>query len=159
MSNAGFDLLIIGGGIAGNSAAIRAADKGLSVAIVTKTEKAADSNTSNAQGGIVYKAIDDKPEFLINDILVAGAGASLPQAARITANEGPEIVEKMLLEEAPVDFDKDESGEFDRTEEAAHSKRRIYRTGFDKKNKGTSEYQAVYKLHPCGSSYQSSSCG
>ena len=125
MADADFDLLVIGGGIAGNSAAIRAADNGLSVAVVTKTEKAADSNTYNAQGGIVYKAVDDKPALLINDILVAGAGASLPRAARITANEGPEIVEKMLLDEAPVDFDRDKSGEFDRTEEAAHSKRRI----------------------------------
>ncbi len=125
MAKADFDLLVIGGGIAGTSAAIRAADSGLSVAIVTKTDKLDDSATSHAQGGIVYRAIDDSPELLINDILSAGAGASLRAAAEVVATEGPEIIEKMLLEEAPVDFDRDDSGQLDRTEEAAHSKRRI----------------------------------
>ncbi len=124
MSKADFDVLVIGGGIAGGALAIKANDLGLSVAVVTKTD-IADCNTSYAQGGIVYKALDDTPELLVNDILAAAAGVGLPAAAEVVANEGPGIVEKMLLQEVPVDFDKDENGNLDRTEEAAHSRRRI----------------------------------
>lgn len=119
-----FDILVIGGGIAGSTLAIKADDLGLSVAMVTKTD-IADCNTSHAQGGIVYKALDDKPELLVNDILNAAAGAGLPAAAEVIANEGPDIVERMLLREAPVDFDRDKNGDLNRTKEAAHSKKRI----------------------------------
>lgn len=40
-----FDLLVIGSGIAGISAAISAAERGLEVAVVTKERTASESNT------------------------------------------------------------------------------------------------------------------
>jgi L-aspartate oxidase len=67
------DFLIIGSGIAGLVAAYRAKEYG-SVMIITK-EKAQDSNTEKAQGGIAA-AVDnrDSPFLHLEDTLGAGAG-------------------------------------------------------------------------------------
>ncbi len=47
------DLLIIGSGIAGLSAAISACDAGLDVIVISKESDLRESNTFHAQGGIV----------------------------------------------------------------------------------------------------------
>ena len=47
------DILIIGCGIAGTSAALEAAKSGLKVIIISKYDKLEESNTYYAQGGIV----------------------------------------------------------------------------------------------------------
>ena len=49
--------LIIGGGIAGISAAISAAEKGLEVIVLTAANEIKESNTLYAQGGIIYRAL------------------------------------------------------------------------------------------------------
>ncbi len=121
------DLLIIGSGVAGCVAALKAAECGLSVNMVTKGERPEESNTYHAQGGIIYKGKEgsDSPELLVKDILEAGAGASLPAAAQVLAEEGPSLVEKYLMQLTQVPFNRDGEGDLDRTEEAAHSVRRI----------------------------------
>jgi len=50
------EVLVIGCGIAGGVAALRLADAGVPVHILTRAEKPEDSNTYHAQGGIIYKA-------------------------------------------------------------------------------------------------------
>ncbi len=121
------DVLVVGSGVAGCVAALKAAECGFKVNLITKGEKPEDSNTYHAQGGIIYKGKGgkDSPELLVKDILEAGAGASLPEAARVLATEGPSMVEKYLMSLTKVPFNKDEDGDLDRTEEAAHSVRRI----------------------------------
>ncbi len=119
------DILVIGSGIAGLSTALAAYEKGFDVVVITKGESPEESNTDNAQGGIVYKGEEDSPELLIKDILEAGAGATNPEAARVVAEEGPRLVEEILIKKVKVPFNKRESGEFDLTEEGAHSVRRI----------------------------------
>ena len=67
-----FDILIVGSGIAGLSAAITAAKQDLSVAVLSKEADIRECNTRYAQGGIVYKGINDSKELLIQDIMKAG---------------------------------------------------------------------------------------
>ena len=57
-----------------------------------------ESNTYYAQGGIIYKGVDDSPDALAEDILRAGAGHSYPPAVRMLAEEGPPAVEDVLIE-------------------------------------------------------------
>ena len=68
------DILIIGLGLAGITAAITAAQKGKKVTIISKTKNLTSGNTPQAQGGIVYKGLNDSPQKLKNDIMEAGAG-------------------------------------------------------------------------------------
>ena len=80
------DVLVIGCGIAGASAALRLAeDRQRQIMVITRAYDPEDCNTRYAQGGIVARGKDDTPEMLVNDILRAGAGLSLPGAAKILA--------------------------------------------------------------------------
>jgi len=120
------DLLIIGSGIAGCSAALVAAENGLSVTILTKSSDPRDATaTAWAQGGIIYKGVDDSPELLAEDIFNAGADMGWRDAINQLAQKGPEYVEEFLIKKVGVPFDKDASGNLDITDEAAHSRRRI----------------------------------
>ncbi len=65
----------------------------------------------------------------MEDILAAGAGASLPNAARILAEEGPALLQKLLIGAAGIPFDRDADGEMEWGQEAAHSRRRILHVG------------------------------
>jgi L-aspartate oxidase len=119
------DVLVIGGGIAGCVAALKAAYNKLEVNMLMKGDGPDKSNTYYAQGGIVYKGKSEKPSKLIEDILMVGDGVSYPPAVRVLANEGPRLIKEILLDEAQVSFDKNTWGTLDLTKEAAHSARRI----------------------------------
>ncbi len=120
------DLLIIGSGVAGCAAALTAADAGLDVVLLTNA-KAPErgSNTSWAQGGIIYTGPGDSPELLAKDIQVAGDGICHEAAVRQLAGRGPKLVEDILIGRCKVPFDRDGNGSFDLTEEGAHSVPRI----------------------------------
>ncbi|MDD2920789.1 MAG: L-aspartate oxidase [Anaerolineales bacterium] len=124
------DVLIIGTGIAGATAALRLAeDPNLRIAVVTRAFDPHDSNTYWAQGGIIHRSPDDSAELLAEDILAAGAGASLPLAAQILSQEGPPLLEKILIEISQIEFDKNENGKLAYGNEAAHQRRRIIHVG------------------------------
>jgi L-aspartate oxidase len=118
------DVLIIGSGIAGLSAAITASEKGLDVVIVTKSS-IEESNTFYAQGGIVSRGIDDSPDMLIEDIMQAGDGISNIEAVRLVADEGPALVEDFLIKKVKVPFTRSPENEFVFAREGGHSRRRI----------------------------------
>jgi L-aspartate oxidase len=120
-----FDVVIVGSGIAGGITGYFLAKSGLEVCIINKAETLEESNTYHAQGGIVYMGEEDSPELLKNDIMNAGAGICNPEIVDIVANEGGKLVKEILIDEMKVEFSKNKSGEFDLTEEAAHSKKRI----------------------------------
>ncbi len=124
------DVLIIGGGVAGCAAALAAADAGLSVILLTNSPRMEKgSNTSWAQGGIIYTGAGDSPALLGADIQAAGTGICDEAAVRQLAERGPELVRSVLIERCGVEFDRGESGELDLTEEAAHSVHRILHVG------------------------------
>ena len=84
------DVLVIGSGIAGIAAAIQLAQNPKrKIILLTRSSDVHKSNTFWAQGGIIHCGLGDSAELLIKDILDAGAGASLPELARILAEEGP----------------------------------------------------------------------
>jgi len=124
------DVLIIGSGIAGATTALSLAQNPrLDITLITRDPDPCESNTRYAQGGIIGRGPDDKAELLVADILAAGAGASLPKAARILAREGPPLLRKILVETAGVKFDRDPDGQIAWGQEAAHSRRRIAHVG------------------------------
>jgi L-aspartate oxidase len=115
------DFLIVGSGIAGLFAAYNAGKLG-SVLVVTK-QRAEDSNTEKAQGGIAA-AVDetDSPVLHLEDTLEAGAGLCDARAVEILVTEGPQRV--MELVELGVRFDREGSA-WDLGREGAHRRRRI----------------------------------
>ena len=124
------DVLIIGCGIAGATAAIQLARDSLrQITIITRAEEAMDSNSSYAQGGIVGRGPDDTVELLEEDILTAGAGLSYPPAVKLLAKRGPELLHEVLIGQAGLEFDHDEQGNLIMGLEAAHTRRRILHVG------------------------------
>jgi L-aspartate oxidase len=118
------DVLVLGTGVAGCSAALAAARDGAAVTIVTRAEQARESNTLYAQGGIVARPPGDTPEMLAADIERAGDGLCSPEAVALIAREGPDLVQTLLVEELRVPFDREGSG-FHWTLEGAHAVPRV----------------------------------
>jgi L-aspartate oxidase len=121
-----FDFLVVGGGIAGLSFALKAAERG-TVAVLTKRARQ-ESNTQYAQGGIasVLSPADSFEEH-IEDTLTAGAGLCKREAVEVTVREGPERVRELVAYGA--EFTRDAGGEFDLTREGGHSRRRVVHSG------------------------------
>ncbi len=124
------DVLIIGSGIAGAATALElSADRERGITVLTRESDPEESNSSWAQGGIVGLGRDDGPAQLAEDILRAGDGLSLPRAVHLLAEEGPPLLERLLVDAAGVEFDRDETGGPALGLEGAHSRRRIRHVG------------------------------
>ncbi len=124
------NILIVGCGIAGATAALRLArNQNLQILVITRDPDPHESNSRYAQGGIIGRGKDDDPELLVKDILTAGAGASSPKSARILAEEGPPLLQEILVDTAAIQFDTSPDGEPEFAQEAAHSRRRIRHVG------------------------------
>ena len=116
-----FDVLIIGSGLAGQSAALRLAES-RRVALVSK-RTLEDSASGWAQGGIAA-VLDSKDsiEAHIRDTLVAGAWLNDEKATRFVVENGRRAIEWLIDQGVP--FTKDESG-YHLTREGGHSARRV----------------------------------
>ncbi len=123
-----YDVIIVGGGLAGLYAAL-CLDGGKKVALVVKGN--IDSGSSFlAQGGIAAVTKDtDSFEDHIHDTLVAGAGHCDEKAVKVLVTEGPETISDMI--DLGVPFDRDQDGEIIVTREGGHGCRRILHCGGD----------------------------
>ena len=116
------DVLVIGTGIAGLTAALGCAP--LSVDLITKSRFGAGGSSAWAQGGVaVAVGSDDAPALHAADTMAAGAGLNDPDVVAILTSEGPRRVEALLALGAR--FDRDSGGKLSLGREAAHSRRRI----------------------------------
>jgi L-aspartate oxidase len=131
-----FDVLVLGGGVAGLSAAIRSARSGARVAVITKAALGA-SATQYAQGGVAavlpHASWDegdgpDSPELHVADTLAAGAGLCDTDAVRVMVEEGPERVNELMAMGAH--FDEEDDG-LAFTREGGHTVARIIHAGGD----------------------------
>ncbi len=126
------DVVVIGSGIAGLTAALRihaALPRDHKVLVVTKDVLNAGS-TQWAQGGIAAAlGPEDTPEQHERDTLVAGAGACDLDAVRALVNEGPDAVRELI--ELGTNFDHDPDGELSLTREGGHHRDRIAHAGGD----------------------------
>ena len=123
------DVVVIGSGIAGLTAALRLRGQAEKVLVVTKDVLDAGS-TQWAQGGIAAAlGPGDTPEQHERDTLVAGAGACDPAAVRALVTEGPEAVRELIA--LGTKFDHDPDGELSLTREGGHLRDRIAHAGGD----------------------------
>src|SRR3954454_5012278 len=123
------DVVVVGSGIAGLTAALRLRHQVSKVLVVTKDVLSAGS-TQWAQGGIAAAlGPGDSPDQHERDTLVAGAGACNPAAVRVLVNEGPEAVRELIA--LGANFDHLPDGVLSLTREGGHHRDRIAHAGGD----------------------------
>ena len=116
------DVIVVGGGVAGLSAALRA--EGRKVVLVTKSEYGEGGSSPYAQGGIaVAVGPDDTPEIHSGDTIEAGAGLCDERVVRAITAEGPRRFRE--LQAIGAEFDIRANGGLALGREGAHRRRRV----------------------------------
>jgi L-aspartate oxidase len=128
-----FDVLVLGSGVAGLSAAVRLAGPGgpspsLSLGVLTKGALS-QSATRWAQGGVaaVLGADEDSTDLHLADTLAAGAGLCDEEAVRVLVDEGPGRVHELIA--LGVEFDREATGLLALAREGGHSRPRVVHAG------------------------------
>jgi len=120
--------LIIGGGLAGLSAALAAGPE--KVLVVSPAPLLQSASSAWAQGGVAAAlSADDRPALHLADTEAAGAGLVDHHAAEVLTDDGRATVEWLASLGAP--FDREADGGFSVSREAAHSRARVARVGGD----------------------------
>ncbi len=142
MSDLLFDVVVVGSGAAGLSAALRAADLGVRVGVLTAGPLLAGSSP-RAQGGVAAAVgADDTPALHARDTLLVGAGLNDARAVDVLTRFGTRSVQR--LREAGVPFAEDLGLE------AGHARRRILHAGGGATGQVlTSALLERAEAHPC----------
>ena len=118
------DVLVIGSGGAGVTAALTAQENGAEVLLTTKL-RLGDSNTIMAEGGIAAATLpEDSPVIHYVDTMVGGRGKNIPELVEALVNDAPFIVE--WLTSLGVNFDRLSDGAYYAHMPAGHSRRRSH---------------------------------
>lgn len=121
------DVVVIGGGAAGLHSALKAAEAGASVTVISR-KPLSESSSFWAQGGLAAAiGDDDSPEIHIEDTVAAGRECCRASAAEVLAREAPGVVAE--LEGRGVEFDRDPDGRLALALEGGHSRRRVVHAG------------------------------
>ena len=130
------DVIVVGSGVAGLTAALRLRQRVDRVLLVTKT-LLPEGSTQWAQGGIAA-ALDpaDSADEHLHDTLVAGAGVCDEEAVRVLVTEGPARVRELAT--LGMEFDRGPDGEISLTREGGHGRDRIAHAGGDATGKEVS---------------------
>jgi len=122
-----YDLLVAGAGIAGLTAALKAAADGAQVVVLSKALRSGIGSTNLAQGGIA--TVTEKSDSFashLQDTLEAGDGLCKLDRVRILTQSGPATIQQLI--DWGVGFTRDpsaEGGKFQLALEGGHSHRRI----------------------------------
>lgn len=116
-----FDVVIVGSGLAGLSAALHLAPT-QRVAVITK--RALSDGSSGWAQGVIAAVVGQGDTFdsHVDDTLIAGAGLSDPEATRFVVEHAPESIEWLRSLGVPFSL---ENGQLHLTREGGHSARRI----------------------------------
>ncbi|MBC8491254.1 MAG: L-aspartate oxidase [Candidatus Marinimicrobia bacterium] len=136
------DVLVIGAGLAGCSAAYAAAQQGLSVTLITSENEFTESSSFYAQGGIIYKATDDSEAGFIEDFQRTGVDIVNEDAVRQIYRYGTEFIDEILCKKLCVPFNRSEDNSLNLIREGSHSKARI---AFVKDHTGQSIQEVFYQ--------------
>jgi L-aspartate oxidase len=123
------DVVVVGSGIAGLTAALHLREAGLHVTVVTKVN-IDDGSTRWAQGGIAA-VLDplDTPAAHAADTRIAGVGLCDPAAVDVLVNEGPARLRELIR--VGAEFDRNPDGTLMLTREGGHRANRIVHAGGD----------------------------
>src|SRR5581483_10507297 len=124
------DLLVLGPGVAGRSAAVRAAaTHGMRDGVLTRGARH-QATTRWAQGGVAAVLGGGDPDSTalhLADTLAAGAGLCDADAVRVLVDEGPSRVNELIAMGAM--FDVDDEGRLLLAREGGHSEARVVHAG------------------------------
>ncbi|MDH4177234.1 MAG: FAD-binding protein [Thermoleophilia bacterium] len=125
-SRADIDVLVVGSGAAGLSAAVSAARSGARAALATKTSLQA-SNSAKAQGGIqAAMGADDTPEVHAADVMRSSHETASPELVAVLTGDAPGAIG--WLEELGVAFTR-ENGSYRLARCGGASRHRLLQVG------------------------------
>jgi len=121
------DVLIIGGGGAGTSAALLAQENGVGVVLATKLRHG-DANTVMAEGGIQGASQEvDSPYFHYLDVIGGGHFTNTPELVAALTHDAPMVIE--WLEHLGLMFDKQPDGRMRVQHGGGTSRKRMHSAG------------------------------
>jgi succinate dehydrogenase/fumarate reductase flavoprotein subunit len=118
------DVLVIGGGGAGASAALLAQEQGAKVLLVTKL-RLGDANTVGAQAGTqAADREEDSPAIHYLDVMGGGGFTNVPELVEALVMDAPDVIK--WLEEMGVMWDKEPDGSMHELSGGGASRRRLH---------------------------------